>query len=591
MIKGTPVSGGIVLARLLVFTDDELVAPRHQLAADAVDAELDRFRQAVARAGDEIRGIKAGMAGGGGNGLPEIFEAQLLILEDPLFIVETTNRIRKQQVNAEWAVHEVLEGFVREFSRVEDIYFRERLADISDVGRRVLHLLMEKQRPSLTGLDAEAILVARRLFPSDLAAADLTHIVGLITEDGSPTSHTAILARSRNLPAVVGAQELLSRAHTGDYAILDAYEGRLVVNPTPKQVTRYRAEQRRTRKVEEGLVSGAQAPAATLDGTAIEVLGNLEYVDDAAALLAQGGDGVGLFRSEYLFLNRPELPGEEEQYRAYAALIDRLGGKPVTIRTIDIGGDKFASLPSRPPELNPFLGLRAIRLSLASKELFRNQMNALLRAAVHGPLAVMLPMVSSVEELQRVKKLIGECRNELTRRGVPFQREAPLGIMVEVPSAAVALDTMINEVQFISVGTNDLVQYVLAAERGNQQVAEYYQPYHPAVLRLIANVVNVAGYSRCPVSVCGELAWHPVFVVYFLGLGIRKLSMGSNAIPEVKQLVRTLDLAGCQRHAENLLALGSTRAVERYARRELLPAIEREMPELARRYFQHESAV
>jgi len=591
MLKGIPVSGGIVIARLLVLYEDELQVKKVAIPADQVEKELERFRQALTQANDEISHLQKGVAKKDGSEMADILGAHLLILEDPLFVAETASRIRKQKVNAEWAIHQVMDEFAETFNRLDDEFMKERLADLRDVGRRVLHVLLERKRPNLSKLKGKVILVAQQLYPSDLAALDTKHILGLVTETGSITSHTAIMARSRNIPAVVGVQNLIKRAASGETAILDAYKGQLLLNPKPEQIKKYRTKRTQALRQEKGLITKAHRIAQTSDGTDITVLGNIEYLNEIDGLLHLGGDGVGLFRSEFLFFNRSELPPEEEQYKVYSTLLRKMGKRQVVVRTADIGGDKFLLDGKRTPEINPGMGLRAIRLGLARREMLTDQICALLRAGVKGDLRIMFPMISSLEEIQRLKKVIRECQEKLRRRKVRYKENIPIGIMIEIPSAAIVLDTLIREIDFVSIGTNDLVQYVLAVERGNQQVAEYYQPFNPAILRLIANVVNVADYRGCDISVCGELAWHPVFIVYFLGLGITRLSMGANAIPEIKKLLRSLSIDECRQHAENMLTRASARAIESYARRRVLPMIHRILPELSDRDLLHLTSV
>ena len=580
MIKGIPVCGGIAIGPLLVYHVEELQVQRLTLPDHRLAAELERFSAAVEQAGRELNQLKGRLQGAdGADATAAVFDAQLLMLEDPLFITGASELMRSQKVNAEWAVHQVMEDLAGQFNSIADEYFRERLADIADVGRRVMHVLQEKQRPDLANLAEPVILVARELLPSDLAAVPTDRLAGIVTEDGATTSHTAIMARARGIPVLVGAVGVIGRAHNGATAVLDAHEGRLIINPPAKALAAYRAQRERLARAAEAQRLAARRPAATRDGVAVTVWGNIDTPAEVPALLASGGDGVGLFRSEYLFLQPAGIPDEESQYRTYAGLVRSLDGRPAVIRTFDLGGDKLLDL-GREPEANPFLGVRAIRLGFAHRQLLRDQLCAILRAAAEGDVRLLLPMVSAVEEVRRVRKIIGECANDLARRGLPHRKNLPVGAMVEIPAAAIALDTIIGDVDFVSVGTNDLVQYTLAAERGNREMAEYYQPLHPAVLRLLAATARLARNAKKPVSVCGELAWEPVFVAFFLGLGIDCLSLGATNIPAVKLLVGALSVAECRKHVDELLAQASTRAAVHYAGRVLVPRLHRLLPGL-----------
>jgi len=580
VIKGTPVCAGVALGPILVYHVEEMQAERLTLSDERLEAELQRFRAAVQQAGRELTDIKDRLEGAHGNDATlAVFDAQLLMLDDPMFTGAVSEQMRAQKVNAEWAVHLVMQELVAQFSAIDDAYFRERLADIHDVGRRIMHVLQEKQRPDLATLAEPVILVARELLPSELAAIPFDRLAGIVTEDGSTTSHTAIMARARGIPALVGASGAIGIVHNGALAILDAQQGKLILTPTDKVVAAYRALAARLAVTAAAQRAAAQQPAVTRDGVAVAVWGNVDSPDEVPALLAAGGDGVGLFRSEYLFLSSERIPDEEQQYLTYRRLVLACAGRPVVIRTFDLGGDKLADL-GQEPDPNPFLGVRAIRLGFAHRQLLHDQICAILRAAYHGDVRLMVPMISAVEEVRRVRKVIGECANDLAKRGLAHRRDVPVGAMIEVPGAAIALDTIISDVDFISLGTNDLVQYTLAAERGNRGVTDYYQPLHPAVLRLLAAVARLARDAGRPVSVCGELAWDPVFVVFFTGLGMDCLSLGATNIPAVKLLVRALTAKECRKHTDELLAQGSTRAVISYAARTLIPRLSKLLPGL-----------
>ncbi len=578
MLKGVPIGTGIAIGPLLVYHVEEVQVRRETLPDDRLEAELVRFREAVTLAGQELTALRAKLDAEA-EATAAVFDAQLLMLDDPLFIGAVTELIRSQKVAPEWAVHQVLEDLAEQFNAIGDTYFRERLADIADVGRRVMHVLQEKGRPDLGTLSEPVILVARELYPSDLASIPPGKVAGIVTEVGATTSHAAIMARARGIPALAGAAGVIGRVHNGEVAILDAIEGKLLLNPAPKVIEKYRAQQEKLRRASVTQRAAAQQPAVTRDGTAVAVWGNVDAADEVADLVAAGGEGVGLFRSEYLYLAHEELPDEQTQFAAYRALVEACGQRPVVIRTCDLGGDKLLDLGDD-ADANPFLGLRAIRLGFAHHDLLHTQLRAILRAAFLGDVRLLVPMISSVEEVRRLRKALGECAADLQRRGIPHRKDVPVGAMIEIPAAAIALDTIINDVDFLSLGTNDLVQYTLAAERGNRRVEEYYRPLHPAVLRLIAAVARIARGADKPLSVCGELAWDPLFVVYFLGLGIDCLSLGATNVPAVKLLVRALSVQECREHVDALLSLTSSRAIEQYAHKVLVPRLHKLIPHL-----------
>jgi phosphotransferase system enzyme I (PtsI) len=472
-----------------------------------------------------------------------IFDAHLLVLEDRTLLDEVVRTIQDEQSNAEHAFHAVAERYATSLAAIEDDYLRERATDMRDVTTRVLNnLLGLDEEVDLRHLKEPCIIISHDLTPSNTAQLDRRKVMGFATDVGSKTSHTAIMARHLRIPAIVGLKDISAQLESGQYALLDGFNGLLVVNPTDETLFQYGQLERKQATLQEKLRDILLKPAVTLDGQRVFLSANIEQASDAEEVKACGAEGVGLFRTEYLFINRAHLPGEQQQYQAYREAAVALKPKPVVIRTLDLGGDKFLSHLPMPKELNPFLGWRAIRFCLQERDLFREQLRAILRASAEGNVKMMYPMISGLDELIQANALVEEYKTELRREGVAFDDNLEIGAMIETPSAAIVADSLAKRLKFFSIGTNDLIQYSLAVDRMNERIAHLYEPTHPAIVRLLKGILDAAHQQKVWVSVCGEMASDPVLVPLLLGLGVDELSAAPPLVPQIKFIIRRLKL-------------------------------------------------
>ena len=540
--RGIGVSPGVVMGPALVLERRRAGVERKTLEAGAIEAELDRLHEAVARSAEELADLKRRTDESLGHGVAQIFDAQALLLRDSMYIGEVITRVQERGQNAEWAVREVGRDLSNRLSSIADVYLRERGTDVDDLTERLLRALFGEEGHRLDQLSEPIVLFAHDLTPSETAQLEPSQVLGFATDIGSRTSHTAIVARSLEIPAVVGLHDITGAVQSGEKVVLDGDEGLVFTSPSDALVAGYRDKQKSAARRRAELLESRDVPATTKDGFAVSLLANIESAADVDSALEHGAEGVGLFRSEYLYLRRPGvLPTEDEHYEEYRAVLERLAPRPVAIRTLDIGGEKL--LPADPgvdPPGNSLLGLRALRLALREREIFSTQLRGLLRASVHGNLQLLLPFVSTIDEVRESLGLIGEVRDQLVAEGHGVVESIPVGVMLEVPAAALIVDLLADEVDFLAIGSNDLIQYMLAVDRANDAVAHLYEPLHPAVLRVLRRIVSVAQERGIPVSMCGEMAAEPLTALVLVGFGIDQLSMNSVAIPLIKDVIRRL---------------------------------------------------
>jgi phosphotransferase system enzyme I (PtsI) len=550
--RGIPVSEGICRGKIVVVSrPPETEVPKYAIAEADLPEHTNRLEQALVQTRHQIQEVQRKVVAAMGAADASIFDAHLLMLDDPVLLDEALRLMQQERVNVEYAFSVARGKYLATLEAVDDEYLRERTADVRDVTARVLHnLLGGAGPPPLPPLQEPCILVAHDLAPSQTAVLDKKLVLGFAIDQGTKTCHTAILARAHQLPAVTGLQEASQRLKSGQYALLDGFGGALIVDPTDQTLFEYGQLARKHAAVQERLQEVRDQRAITLDGVAITLSANVESPDETAAVQANGAEGIGLFRTEYLFLNRESLPTEEEQFQAYYQVAAALQPQPVVIRTLDLGGDKVLRGRHAQAEHNPFLGWRAIRMCLQERDLFRRQLRAVLRAAVLGNIKLMYPMISGLDELLQANGMVEECKAELRRDAIPFAENLEVGAMIEIPSAAVTADALAKRVRFFSLGTNDLIQYSLGVDRMNPKIAHLYEPTHPAIVRLIKTTVDAAHAHGIWVGVCGEMAGDPVLVPLLLGLGVDELSAAPGLVPAVKFLIRQLKMSEAEALAE-----------------------------------------
>jgi len=569
MRKGLPVSPGVAIGKAYVL--DEVLGriEPQRLGETQVSQELVAFDQACAAALEELHGVTIKVSRQIGSKEADIFRSHQAILKDPALVAKVKQRIITQRVDARAALHDVLNEYTSLFARVTDEYIKERVVDIRDVIARLLSRLSTPDQEQFIESDEPVILVAHEVLPSQAMSLGRMKISGIVTETGGSTSHAAILARSMGIPAISGVGSICHQVETGQEVIVDGREGHVMLSPDPETLTAYRKLQREFIDLKDALVETREQPAVTADGVRIELLANINSLEDARAAAVVGADGVGLYRTEYLFLTHPSVPNEEEQLAAYREILEALGELVLTIRTVDLGGDKTIPYLGGHPESNPFMGWRSIRLSFEHPQFFQTQIRAILRASQYGKLRIMFPMITTLEELRRVNRMVKRTKQELENKHIPFDVDVQTGVMIEVPAAALCASTLLAETDFASIGSNDLVQYLMAADRDNPKVSHLCDPCSPPAVRMLKQVIDDGRQNGKPVSLCGEMAGRPRSALLLLGMGLRSFSMSPAFVPTMKEILSNVSISEAEQIAVKALTMTTTSQIRAYLTRQL----------------------
>ncbi len=571
---GIAVSPGIIIGKAhLVDRSKVRILYQYLIGDEQVKLEVERFKGALDKTKEQITTVKSRM--------PDhikqhafILDTHLMILNDTMFEDATIKTMLEEKINAEWALKKSVQNIGHLFEQIDDPYIKERFSDVENVAERILRNLAGKEQDSLFEIDERAIIVAHDLSPADTSALNPGKILGFITDVGGRTSHTAIMAKSLNIPAVVALETATLQVQEGTLLIVDGSSGEVIISPDDDTIIRYQEKQLQHERYESSIVRLSHLPAETTDGYRIATLANIEFLEEVVMAKDHGAEGIGLYRTEFHFLRSDTLPSEEELFEDYKQVAEIIAPEPVTIRTLDLGGDKFSGGLELSKEMNPALGLRAIRFCLKEKDIFRAQLRAILRASTYGNVKVLIPMISGLQEVLDTKIILDEVKKDLDHRDLPYDRNIRLGVMIEVPSAVAVADILAKHVDFMSIGTNDLIQYALAIDRINEHVAYMYQPFHPAVLRMIRMVVEGAKKSGIPVSLCGEMAEDPLCTLFLLGLGIHELSMNSMGVPLIKKVIRSMSMTEARADLEKLLQLDTANNVREYILKRMEPFTE-----------------
>jgi phosphotransferase system enzyme I (PtsI) len=565
-IQGIGASPGIIIGKAYLIERFKVRLPQKQINPEQVEEEVQRFFNAIQESRNQLTEIKEKILDTEVRKHSFILDVHLMILDDEMLLQDTVDKIRKKKVNAEWALDLTLEKLDAAFQAIEDEYLRERRSDLHYVVARIFRNLLGKKHDDITKIKGKVIIVAHDLSPADTLQINLKYVAGFITDIGGKVSHTAILSRSLGIPAVVGLEVATSLINGGDPLIIDGETGEVVINPTEEVSQSFLERKRRTKSFEREILKYASLPAETRDGVRIRLQANIEMVEEISSAKMHGAEGIGLYRTEILYLNRKDLPTEEEHFQIYRRLVETIYPATATIRTLDIGGDKFLPDYSKNNEMNPALGLRAIRFSMKETDIFKTQLRGILRASAHGKLRVLFPMISGMEEIRQAKAILEEVKKGLMKAKIPFDQEIEIGAMIEIPSASVTADLLAREVNFFSIGTNDLIQYALAVDRINEHVSYLYEPLHPAILRIIRGVVQYAHQAGIPVAICGEMAAEPAYALILLGLGLDEFSMNPVSIPRVKKVLRMSRFEETRSLVEQLFQFSTASEIECFVR-------------------------
>ncbi|MBF0484211.1 MAG: phosphoenolpyruvate--protein phosphotransferase [Candidatus Omnitrophica bacterium] len=577
VLKGIPAAPGIASGLAFILDKQEYIVTPRAILEKEVPIEIARFEEALIHTRQEIIEIKKKMSNELLGEHAQLFDAHLLVLEDRALIEDVVKRIKKEHLGCEYIFAEVIKKYAKIFSKIEDEYLRERVTDINDVGRRVLkNLIGEQKLHDLNSITEALIIIGHDLSPSDTASMYNKNIIAFATDIGGRTSHTAIMAKTLGVPAIVGLKDATLQIQNQDYLIVDGRKGLLIINPEAETIAFYEKEKNRIEEFKGQFQDIKNLPAETIDGHRVKLFANLELADEVDSARENFAEGIGLYRTEFFYMNRTDMPTEEEQFVAYKKVVEAMPGMDVIIRTLDLGGDKFISSLQIPKEMYAYWGWRAIRFCLACPDIFKTQLRAILRASHYGKLRIMYPMISGAEDLRKANAILDEVRASLRRDKIPFDENLMVGIMVEVPSAAMTADLLAKESAFFSIGTNDLIQYTLAVDRVNEQTADLYQPGHPGVLRLIKRTVDAAHVEGKEVSVCGEMANEPHLALLLIGMGVDSLSMSSLSILQIKKMVRSIKYSDAKNLADKVLQLSTGHEVETLANntlKDLIPGL------------------
>lgn len=567
VIQGIGASPGIVIGKAYIVERFKVRFPQKRIPSDKVNDEIKRFLKAIQQSKNQLIEIKEKILDPEIRKHAFILDVHLMILNDQMLIDDTINNIRRRKINAEWALDITLEKLNTAFKAIEDEYLRERRSDLNYISARIFRNLVGKKDDDISKIRDKVIIVAHDLSPADTLQMNLKHVAGFITDIGGKVSHTAILSRSLGIPAVVGLEVATSMIIGGDLLAINGESGEVVINPTEEVCRSFLEKKRKIKTIEKGVLKYASLPAETLDGIRISLQANIEILDEISSAKTHGAEGIGLFRTEIIYLNRKDLPTEDEHFEIYKKAAEAVFPAPVTIRTLDIGGDKFIPGYSKGNEINPALGLRAIRFSLKEPEIFKTQLKGILRASVNGKLKILFPMISGVDEVRQAKAILEETKRGFQKLKIPFDSQIEVGAMIEIPSASVIVDLLCKEVDFLSIGTNDLIQYALAIDRINEHVSYLYEPLHPSVLRIINGIVKTAHQMNTPVAICGEMAADPLYAIVLLGLGLREFSMNPVAIPKIKKIIRNVKFDEVRFLVKELFTLKTASEIEKAVRK------------------------
>lgn len=561
-MKAIGTSPGIAVGKVLVYKEPELVIELKKIYD--IDSEIERLDSAIKKSSKEIQDLYEEALKNVGKDEAQIFAAHKMILEDPEFVNGIKFKIKEKKTNAEWAVKEISNQYIEMFNNIEDEYLRERALDLKDVSKRLLRELMGIKSRDIRVIREECILVAEYLTPSDTVQMNKDRVIGFVTELGGKTSHTSIVARTLEIPAVAGIKNITNIAKDGDLMIIDGSEGLILLNPTEEEIKIYEDKKRKYNEFKQKIVQMKEKKSISNDGVKVELDVNIGTLKDLDHVIENDGEGIGLFRTEFLYMNSNKMPTEEEQFKAYKTAAERLKGKPVVIRTLDVGGDKYIPYLNQPEEMNPFLGLRAIRLCLSKKDIFKTQLRALLRASAYGNIKIMFPMISSIKEIRDAKEILEEAKEELRKENIPFNENMEVGIMVEIPAVAIRSDIFAKEVDFFSIGTNDLIQYTLAVDRGNQNVSSLFSQYDPSVLKLIKMTIENGHKEGIWVGMCGEAAGDEKLIPLFLAMGLDEFSMSPSSLLKARWIIRNTSKKEIEPMLDIILNLPTAEDVENY---------------------------